>query len=117
MKYCLRGEFMATQQEMEAQIAALEAMLTGQGMEVEKVQVPAPPEVVDLAPVGHPEPRDPIVNPPYDSDLAPVTHPEPLTPVLYPPQELAPVNDGRVVDVYRVKSNPASRAGAETVSP
>ncbi len=82
---------MPNQQELEARIAALEAMLTGQGMEVEKVQVPAPPEVVDLAPVGYPEPRDPIVNPPYDSDLAPVEHPPPLTPVLNPPQDLAPV--------------------------
>ncbi len=108
---------MPNQQELEARIAALEAMLTGQGMEVEKVQVPAPPEVVDLAPVGYPEPRDPIVNPPYDSDLAPVEHPPPLTPVLNPPQDLAPVVDGRVVDVYRMKSSPASKAGAETVSP
>ena len=37
---------MPNQQELEARIAALEAMLTGQGMEVEKVQVPAPPEVI-----------------------------------------------------------------------
>lgn len=108
---------MPTQQELEARIAALESMLTGQGVAIEKVQEPVPPVVIDLAPIGHPEPRDPILDPYYGAELAPVTHPEPLTPVLYPPQELAPVDDGRVVDVYRMKSNPVSRAGAETVSP
>ena len=87
-------------------VNAIEALLAGQGIELVKETVPAPPlEAEPLAPVVEPEPISEVINPP-PGDLAPVVEPEPLTPIVNPPPgDLAPVHDGRMVDVYRLKQS------------
>lgn len=95
---------MPTQQELEDRIATLESLLTQGGIEFEKVLVPTVSEAVELAPITHPELRDPVINPPYDPDLAPIVEPEPISPIINPRNaELAPVIAGHT-EVLRVKN-------------